>query len=135
MPATIDLLICAQQIKDAALKASSMLSSALERHVEGDWVSLDAEQAVAAHDAMESADELVKLIGEDYADNDETPSAVLLRKAGNVFAYSLATVKKYPEGNRGHEAHAGRSHSAVRQLEALAREAQAYLEQQQGVSA
>lgn len=134
MPSTIDLTICAQQIKHAALKASNILRSALELHVEGDWVSVDAEQAVAAHDALESADELIKLIGEDYADNDETTSAVLLRKAGNVFAYSLATVKKYPEGDRGHEVHAGRSHSAVRQLEALAREAQSYLEQQNGVS-
>ena len=135
MPAAIDLLSCAQQIKDAALLVSDLLLPAIEQRAEGDWLPLDAEQAEAAHDAMASADELVSLMVADYADDDLSEGAHLLRKANTVFAYCLATVHKYPDGQNGHRAHFGRSTSSVRQLSALARVAEAYLATHQGASA
>jgi hypothetical protein len=134
MPAVIDLLSCAQQIKDAALLTSDLLLPAIEQRTEGDWLHLDAKRAEAAHDAMESADELASLMVADFAEDDIGDGATLLRKANTVFAYCLATVHKYPDGPNGNRAHFGRSSSAVRQLSALARVAEAYLTTHQGAS-
>ena len=132
MPEQIDVAICAQHVLSAALKAQGILDHALGQHAGGDWVKMEAIQAKSAHEAMARADELVRQLKNDYADDDQSQVAVLMRRAGNIFAYCLATIDLYPHGDRGHESHLGRSRSAVSQLGLLAREAKAYLDQHQG---
>jgi len=132
MSAQIDVAICAQHVLAAALKAQGILDHALGQHAGGDWVKMEAIQAKSAHEAMERADELVRQLSASYADDDQSQAAVLMRRAGNILTYCLATINPYPQGDRGHESHLGRSRSAISQLGLLAREAKAFLDQHQG---
>lgn len=87
MSAQIDVAICAQHVLAAALKAQGILDHALGQHAGGDWVKMEAIQAKSAHEAMERADELVQQLSTGYADDDQSQAAVLMRRAGNIFAY------------------------------------------------